>query len=84
MADAKQVVPPQVATNQAPAVPTVPEPVAPKKVAVFWKKSNPFEKIVFADKSELVFGRQSFATADEALTKNILSVAARYGILQQS
>ncbi|MEI6196618.1 MAG: hypothetical protein WCS42_20060 [Verrucomicrobiota bacterium] len=83
MAEAKQVVAALDAVNKAPAAPTVSEPVAPKKVTVFWKTMNPFEKIVFPDKTELVFGRQTFATADEALTKKLLSVASRYGIIPQ-
>lgn len=81
---AKAVVAPEVAVTQPPA----PSPAAPaeppKKVVTFWKVMNPFEKIVFKDGTDLVFGRTSFSTADEQLIQKINEVAQRYGILVQN
>lgn len=84
MAEPKTVVAPLEAVNQPPPAVVASEAAAPKVVVKFWKTMNPFEKIVFADKTQLVFGQSTFATADPAVIKNLLSVATRYGIIQQS
>lgn len=53
------------------------------KVVVFWKKISPFEKITFKDGSTFIFGRQTFATADQVLANKIKQVADQYGIFVQ-
>lgn len=83
MPAAKTVVEPVEAIERPPAPAADQKSGAPAKVVVFWKVRNPFEKILFADRSDFVFGSQSFSTADENLIKKINEVADRYGILVQ-
>lgn len=77
--DAEQANTAPAAASPGPAAPAA----KPARVVRFWKGFSPFEPIKLPNGREIVFGRESYATADEKLIELLKAVAKDYNILVQ-